>query len=488
MSRFTKHINKSSKYIINNYEEAEKERNQEGKLPYETKKVLVTFKYGTQIETIETIVKNEAISYEIISDDERDIPTDLPQYKKERLEKGKNFERDILILVDISLEDTVERAIDKFETYDCVKYASDNTYFESNASITTKTDGVIHKVTTNDPKFNESVAWNMKNVDVPKAWNKFNSIKYPIEIWIAVIDCGVQMNHPDLKNVMLKNDSVDVTQNNKKLINCADKESDKGQYTGPHGTRVAGIIISQANNGIYSAGISSIGSVEEHRNLFRLMAIKCDNDTGNNRHITKDKLVRAIKYATDNGAEVINLSYSAPKSDYTTSNYCEIEDAIKYAIKNDVTVVCSAGNDSSTKKRYPASLGITLNGKKNNGVIGVGATRKDGKLAEYTNESDAVEIVAPGGSNNSEYAQIYTTTPTKINSKGYTSGAYGTSYATPHVAGTIAMMKSINYNLSPAQLEQRIKERVTTSAKGRVTNKSFKVLNAGLSVHKMIEK
>lgn len=472
LESFSASIDDSADEILAHYAEAEAERDAAEQLPFETEKVMLSFAHGTPMETIETVIGNEAVSYEVISDGELHIPEELPDYKKKRLEKVKDIKRDIVILADITLEDTVGRAVDKFQAYDCVKYVSDNTYFESDGSITTSADGKTYTATTNDPRFKEDTLWNMKNVDVPRAWNKFNSVIQPNEIWVAVIDCGVQMNHPDLKNVLLTDYSVDVTQKNKKLIHCAESK----QYTSAHGTAVAGVLMAEANNGTLAAGIASVGSVAKHRNPFKIMAIKCDEGSGD-RHITKKFLVNAIDYAVENMAEVINISYSAPRSDYGTG-FSDLEAEIEFVQDLDIVVVCSAGNDASATVRYPAGFP---------GVIGVGAIRKDGKLAEYTNESDAVDIVAPGGSNNPDYAQIFSTVPIAIKANGYRANLHGTSYATPLVAGTVAMMLSINYGLSPAQIQTRLLNRSTATAKGRKTSKTFKVLNAGKAVELMKE-
>lgn len=113
----------------------------------------------------------------------------------------------------------------------------------------------------------------------------------------------------------------------------------------------------------------------------------------------------------------------------------------------------------------------------------MGATWKNGKLASYSNESTAVDIVAPGGCEGK--AEMYVTCPTTINAKGYRY-SQGTSFATPHVAGTVAMMLSIHYGLSPSQILSRLQNRSTSTVSGRINpNKKFKVLNAGKAVSKM---
>ena len=101
LSEFSDKIDASAKNILDNYKEAEKERDNQENLHFETEKVVVSFPYGTPIETIETIVNNEAVDYEIIDDGKAHINKNLPDYKKERLKKVKDRKSDIIILADI---------------------------------------------------------------------------------------------------------------------------------------------------------------------------------------------------------------------------------------------------------------------------------------------------------------------------------------------------------------------------------------------------
>ena len=472
LKKFIKYIDHSAKSIVKNYEEAEEERENQENLNYETGKAVISFPYGTPMSKIDEIMDKEAVDYEIVDDGKVHIAEDLKGYRRERLKKIKNWKSDIVVEADITLEDTVERAEKKFEKYDCVKSATDNTYLKADGTMKTS-----YTATTNDPQFNSDTQWNLKNVDVPRAWKKFKSVNALYVVRVAVIDCGVQMNHKELSGLLMKSKSVDVTQNNKKLTDCKDKASNKGQYTSAHGTGVAGVLAARGNNSYQGAGIASIANNSDYRNSFEIMAIKCDDSYSKYRHITKSQLAKAVNYAVNNGAEVINISYSAKKGDYKKNNFSTLETAIKKAVAAEVCVVCSAGNDASTTVRYPAGFP---------GVIGVGATWKNGKLAEYSNESSAVDIVAPGGYENG--ARIYLASPTTLNSKGYRYSE-GTSYATPLVAGTIAMMLSINCILTPAQILSRLQNRSTSTVSGRKNkSKKFKVLNSGKSVALMEEK
>lgn len=471
LKNFENYIDNSAKQIVDNYKEAEKERENQENLDYETGTVIVSFPYGTSMDTIDSIMTKEAEGYEIIDDGEVHIADDLDDFRKQRLEKIKNWKSDIVVSADVKLEDTVERAESKFEKYDCVKSATDNILFEADGTIKTG-----YTATTNDPLFNESQQWNLNNVDAPRAWYKFKSVNTLYVPRIAVIDCGVQMNHKELSGLLMKSKSVDVTQNNKRLIDCKDKKSATGQYTGVHGTGVASVLAARGNNSFAGAGIASIANNSDFRNCFEIMAIKCDSSVDRDRHVTKEHLASAINYAVTNGADVISISYGAPRGDYSATDFKALETAVKRAVAAEICVVCSAGNDATTTVRYPVGF---------SGVIGVGATWKNGSLAEYSNESSAVDIVAPGGYSNG--AQILVAAPTTMVSKGYRY-SQGTSYATPLVAGTVAMMMSINCTLTPAQYLSRLQSRSTSTANGRKTNKKFKVLNAGKAVALMEEK
>ena len=463
---FTAEVDETAQEIVENYKEAAEERANADELNYQTEKVMVAFPYGTPMETIETIVANEAVSYEVIDDGEYNVREDLPDYKKERLEKLKDVKKDIIILADVVLEDTVSRAEEKFEQYDCVKYAASNLYLEADETVTSGS----YSVTTNDPNFNNTRQWHQVKTNVPQAWKKFDSVEDVWTIWVAVIDCGVQMNHPDLKDVLMRYHSVDVTQNNKLLINCADEASATGQYTGGHGTAVAGVLAAKANNSTLGAGAASIGSNADFRNSIEIMAIKCDNSTSG-RHVSIAYLAKAIDYAVETAADVINISYSAPRSSFTTEQYNAVKEAIAQAIACDVPVICSAGNDASEELRYPTAFP---------GVIGVGAIDSNGILTSYTNESDAVDIVAP--SNETDLKQIFTTYPTTINSTGYKFSG-GTSCAAPQVTAAVAMMRALNYDLTPSQILTRLQNRATESVTGILDeSKTYPVLNTGRSV------
>lgn len=465
LERFEATLDESAETIVEHYEEAEEERKNSENLDYQTEEIVVRFPYGTSEAKIEEVVGEVAVDYEVIDTGILQIDESLPEYKKKRLEKIKDYKTDVVVLARLGLEDTVARAEEKFENYGCVVDASENIFLEA--------DGVVKNsygtISLNDPYFNADKQWHMKNINLPQADSELGGRRGATEIWVAVIDCGVQMNHPDLKGNLLTRYSVDVTNNNKKLVDCADKAHDYGQYTGNHGTMVAGVIAARANNKVLGAGVASAASYDYFGSICKVMAIKCDKTANKDRHITKDKLARAINYAVSEGVEVINISYSAVKGDYTAQQFKDVENAIKRAIAANVCVVASVGNDGSSIARYPANF---------KGVIGVGATLPNNQLTSYSNRSEAVDIVAPGGEEGVK--MIFTTCPTTTRKSGFAE-VKGTSFAAPQVAATAALMKSVDYDLTPGQILSKMKSSSTVSVKVSTNKgmKAFPLLNAG---------
>ncbi|MHB8894276.1 MAG: S8 family serine peptidase [Candidatus Geothermincolia bacterium] len=204
-----------------------------------------------------------------------------------------------------------------------------------------------------------------------------------------------------------------------------------------HGTHVAGTLGAEANN------LQGITGVSMGVTLMPLKVTPC-----NGGGIQSADVVRAIKYAADNGAKLINMSIgfaglSAPPEG--------MQDAINYAWSKGTTVIASVGNRNSTPIEYPAGC---------EHVIGVGATDRNDQRAVLpawgSNYNSSVDVTAPG-------AYIFSTLPTyqvALTSPPPGPGLSlnydwmgGTSMATPHVSGTAALMLSANPALRPDDIE-----------------------------------
>ena len=261
----------------------------------------------------------------------------------------------------------------------------------------------------NDLKWSATSSY-LGSVDAPAAWDVHTGDP---SVTIAVIDSGVDVGHPDLAgrvvgqfNAASETDTTDVT-------------DEIG-----HGTFVAGVAAATPDNGIGIAGASYGASV---------LAVKVADENG---EIWTDALANGIRWAADNGADVINLSLGSPSTDPTESA------AIAYARSKGVVVVAAAGNDGWSAKSYPAATA---------GVISVGATDAAGHRADFSNYGSWVKVAAPG-------VDITSTTP-RVGSvlfpKNYSLGD-GTSFSTPIVAAEAALLRSARPGLSGTDVEKAI--------------------------------
>ncbi len=203
-----------------------------------------------------------------------------------------------------------------------------------------------------------------------------------------------------------------------------------------HGTHVSGIIAGELNNGI---GVNGVGGGN-----VRIMSVRT---VPNGDERDKD-VANAIRYAVDNGAQVINMSFGKGLSPYKK----EVDAAMKYAEKNDVLLVHAAGNDGkllTLENNYPND---TYQGKRKTGKtwIEVGAASSSydaGLAAPFSNYNKRyVDVFAPG-------AQIYSTIPDDKYAK-----FDGTSMAAPMVAGIAALVRSYFPDLKAEQVKEIIED------------------------------
>ncbi len=251
----------------------------------------------------------------------------------------------------------------------------------------------------NDPGYRYE--WDISYTEADKAWSL---VKQKREVKVAVLDTGVDYTHPDLKDRVLKD----------KGYNFVDNDSETMDDNG-HGTHVSGIIAASANNNIGVSGITGTLNI-------KILPVKVLDENGEGE---VSNIVKGIKYAVDNGADIINLSFG------TNSKSKEIEEAINYAKSKGVFVVAAAGNDGeSDDNSSPAS----------DGAFAVAAMDYNYKTADFSDYGSCVKISAPG-------EEILSTVP-----GGYEAWD-GTSMAAPIVSGIAAMVKAEDPNLSPSQME-----------------------------------
>lgn len=212
-----------------------------------------------------------------------------------------------------------------------------------------------------------------------------------------------------------------------------------------HGTHVAGIIAAMRNNGIGMNGVAAD---------VKIMAVRCV-PAGDERD--KD-IANGIRYAVDNGAKIINMSFGKKYS----WDKKVVDDAVKYAESKGVLLMHAAGNDHTNidvVTHYPCKK--FESGKEATNFMDIGALSwkpNDKMVAVFSNYGKkTVDVFAPG-------VDIYSTAP-----KNKYQDASGTSMATPVTCGVAAVLKSYYPNLTPQQIKKiLIKSSIKTHKKEKV--------------------
>ncbi|MEM9166838.1 MAG: S8 family serine peptidase [Planctomycetota bacterium] len=255
----------------------------------------------------------------------------------------------------------------------------------------------------NDPQIGQQYHHN--NMDNFAAWD----ISTGAGITIAICDTGIDLDHPDFESRLVSGYNADVNQ-----TQASGGDVDDNTAGFAHGSFCAGMAAAAGNNGFGTAGVAYDAN---------LMPIKVSN-RGDGTASSTD-LTRGARWAVDNGARVINVSYSGVASStfQTTGLYVENRGGL---------YLQSAGNDGAA----------SLNGFDHENVIVVGATTSSNNRAGFSNTGIGLDIMAPGSNVRAAYRG------------GGTLISSGTSFSSPAAAGTIALMLSSNPNLQPSQVRQ----------------------------------
>ncbi|PEY32729.1 alkaline serine protease [Bacillus cereus] len=332
---------------------------------YVPNQIIVKFKDNTSLSKTQEFHKS--VGAEVVSKD------DVLKFEVIKFTKG-----------------TVKDKIKIYKNNPDVEYAEPNYYFHA-------------FWTPNDPYFSNQ--YGLLKIQAPQAWDAQRSAP---AVKIAIVDTGVQGNHPDLSSkVIYGHDYVD-----------NDSQSDDGNG---HGTHCAGIAGALTNNNIGIAGVAPQSSI---------YAVRVLDSQGSG---TLDAVAKGIRESADAGAKVISLSLGA------SNGGTALQQAIQYAWNKGAVIIAAAGNDGNTRPNYPAYY---------NEVIAVASTDQNDRKSYFSNYGSWVDIAAPGSS-------IYSTY------KGSTYRSLsGTSMATPQVAGVAGLLANQGY--TNVQIRQIIE---TTSDK-----------------------
>lgn len=282
--------------------------------------------------------------------------------------------------------------------------------------------------------FNLTFSTADSDADLPEAWNIEQGDS---NVVVAVLDGGVAFGHPELAGRFWQNyadpvngfdDDGNGYPDDYRGWNFAYNTNDPADDLG-HGTSVAGIIGANGNNSVGLAGVDW---------NCKLMICKVLDSTNYGSYAA---IADAIYYATDNGADIINMSFGGGSSSV-------ISNAVQYAWNNNVVMCAASGNGNTSVPLYPAADSL---------VLAVGGSNAWDVRYQFSNYGPHLDVVAAG-----DYIYILD----YANFSNYSDYSSGTSLASPFVAGVAALLKAQDstrtnqeiYNIIRATAEDTVDE------------------------------
>ncbi|SEG79341.1 type VII secretion-associated serine protease mycosin [Thermomonospora echinospora] len=247
--------------------------------------------------------------------------------------------------------------------------------------------------------------WPQRRLDFEQAWD----LTKGAGVTVAVVDSGVAPGHPQYADRLVKSHTTVGTLT---------------QDCNGHGTQVAGIIAAADHR---RRNVPFLGVAPE----VKLVSAKFTDGSSTSDNT---QLPRAIRWAAEQGAQVINVSAAAPDTR-------ALRDAVRFAQSKDALIVAAAGNVPDERKgtetpAYPASY---------RGVLSVAAADETGSISGFSNIKSRVDVAAPG-------QNVISTQPPR----GYAAGLNGTSYGAPYAAGVAALVRSRFPKLTYQQVIRQI--------------------------------
>jgi subtilisin family serine protease len=290
----------------------------------------------------------------------------------------------------------------------------------------------IQQNTPNDPLFSSQSYLSI--INAPSAWEVTTGSSIPI----AVIDTGIDLSHEDLTNKLwvnsdeIPNNGVDDDHNgyidDYNGYDFLNNDANLLDVHG-HGTGISSIIAAQTNNSKGMAGVNWQAPI---------MVLKALNSVGGGDFGT---VARAIRYAADNGAKVINMSFGA------IDNYSDLESAVNYALGKQITIVAAVGNNHGQGIFYPAAY---------EQVIAVSSVSDSGQFSSFSNFGAGVDLAAPG-------ENILMAGSSANGNSSYVHGS-GSSFAAAEVTGVVSLLLAHHPTLSPAQVSSILKNTAVSSS------------------------
>lgn len=282
------------------------------------------------------------------------------------------------------------------------------------------------QATAQDPYYRQQ--WYLTDLKIPSAWD----ITTGSGIAVAIVDTGINQSHPELSPRLWVNpreiagngrdDDSNGYIDDVNGYNFIDDSTDLTDEHG-HGTGIASVIAAQTNNQRGIAGVDQKA---------RIMVLKALNEIGGGEF---NDIVEAVRYAADNGAKVINMSFGASVGDR------DLRSAIDYALSKNVIIVAASGNAGENQLFYPSAY---------SSVISVGSIDDSDRHSDFSNYGSGLDVVAPG--EEIIMADL---------DDGFMEAA-GSSFAAALVTGIACLASAINPSLTQTQFVELLH---TTSQK-----------------------
>ncbi len=270
-------------------------------------------------------------------------------------------------------------------------------------------------------------------VNGPSNWNWHLDVIHAEEAWdvtqgspdikVAIVDNAIWADHPDLADkIVLQRDVIYNTNSS-----SPPASGNPGDWS--HGTHCSGLATAITNNEIGVAGIGFNTSI---------IAVKAANNSTPNGIYG----YQGISWAIQHGPDVVSMSFGGSSYSQTEQNL------INNGYNQGIVFVAAAGNDNNTQPHYPSNY---------NHVISVAATDEDDGKASFSNYNPQVDVSAPGGVAYPGPGGLLSTTYDNT-SMGYYDYYFGTSMACPVVSGLVTLLRSVNPELTPDDVETVLEE------------------------------